>query len=88
MKVQASTDRSQIKKIRPSIWYSKRTTYKPFESELDFLSAYEQTLFDYGVTRASFASQWKFQFMRSYKNYYGKDLIIPRWDDIKDKYIK
>lgn len=86
LKVQGSKDKSTIKKVRPANWYSERARFKPFESKLDFLSAYEQTLYDYQATRAS-ASNWKFQLKHSYRNYYGEDLIIPRWDDIKSRYV-
>ena len=85
LKVQGTKDKTIIKKVRPGTWYSNRSTYKCFESMLDFLSAYEQTLFDYQATRSR-ASNWKFQLKQSYKNYYKEDLIIPRWDDIKEKY--
>lgn len=85
LKVQGTEDKSVIKKVRPGTWYSRRARFKCFESKLDFLSAYEQTLFDYQATRAK-ASNWKFQLKQSYKNHYGEELIIPRWDDIKHKY--
>ena len=86
LKVQGTKDKSVIKKVRPTNWYSNNTRFKPFESKLDFLSAYEQTLFDYQATRAR-ASNWKFQLKQSYRNYYGEELIIPRWDDIKSRYV-
>lgn len=85
--VQGSGDKAQIKKIRPGNWFSKKAKYKTFESKLDFLSAYEQTLYEFGGTRTGRASNWRHDFINSYKNYYGEELIIPRWDDIKSKYI-
>ena len=85
LKVQGSQDRSIIKKVRPVVWYAERSAYRPFMSKFDFLSAYEQTYYDYQATRAS-ASMWKFQLSQSYKKYYGKELIIPRWEEIKHNY--
>lgn len=87
LKVQGTEDKSIIKKVRPGTWYSNRARFKCFESKLDFLSAYEQTLYDYQATRAR-ASNWKFQLKQSYYNYYGEELIIPRWDDIKHNYLR
>lgn len=86
LKVQGTKDKSVIKKVRPGTWYSRSARFKCFESKLDFLSAYEQTYFDYQATRAK-ASNWKFQLKQSYKNHYGEELIIPRWDEIKHKYL-
>ena len=87
LKVQGTKDKTIIKKVRPGTWYSNRAKFKCFESKLDFLSAYEQTLYDYQATRHK-ASNWKFQLKQSYHNYYGEELIIPRWDEIKSRYIR
>lgn len=87
LKVQGTKDKSIIKKVRPGTWYSNGARFKCFESKLDFLSAYEQTLFDYQATRAR-ASNWKFQLKQSYRRHYGEELIIPRWDDIKQRYSR
>lgn len=85
LKVQGTKDKSVIKKVRPGTWYSTRTSYKCFQSKLDFLSAYEETLYTYQATRAR-AANWKFQLSQSYHNYYGEELHIPRWNDIKAQY--
>lgn len=36
--------------------------------------------------RSSVASTWLAIFQRNYKAWYGKELDVPRWNDIKDKY--
>ena len=76
-----------IHKIRPGVWYSKRSTdYATFESLEDFISALEETIFKEPKLRDSIASTWLSRFQRNYKLYSGKELNIPRWNDIKDKY--
>lgn len=85
LKVQGTKDKSVVKKVRPGTWYSRRAKFKCFENKLDFLSAYEQTYYDYQATRAK-AKDWKNQLEQSYKKHYGEELIIPRWDEIKHKY--
>lgn len=36
--------------------------------------------------RDSVASTWLSKFQRNYKAYYGRELDVPRWKDIKDRY--
>ena len=40
-----------IVNIRPAVWYSERTDFKPFESLEDFLAAMEETIYQYPDTR-------------------------------------
>lgn len=76
-----------IHKIRPGVWYSERATdYAIFDCLEDFISAVEETTFKEPKLRDSVASTWLAIFQRNYKAWYGKELSIPRWDDIKDKY--
>lgn len=76
-----------IHKIRPGVWYSERITdYAIFESLEDFISAIEETTFREPKLRDSVASTWLPKFHRNYKARYGKELDVPRWNDIKDKY--
>lgn len=75
-----------VHKIRPGTWYAKKNRYPMFESMVDFLAAFEETVYQNQDTR-SLASQWKNKFKRSYKNHYNKEIDFPRWDDIKNKYI-
>lgn len=77
-----------IYNIRPTVWYSdNRTAYPPFQSLEHFLSALEQTLYDYNQTRSTVAEGWAKKVCKAYKEYFGKELNLPRWYDIKDKYI-
>lgn len=76
-----------IHKIRPGVWYSERITdYAIFNCLEDFISAIEETTFKEPKLRSSVASTWLAIFQRNYKAWYGKELDVPRWNDIKDKY--
>lgn len=76
-----------IHKIRPGVWYSKRATdYAIFDCLEDFISAIEETTFKEPKLRTSVASTWLTVFQKKYKDWYGKELNVPRWNDIKDKY--
>lgn len=76
-----------IHKIRPGVWYSERVTdYAIFDCLEDFISAIEETTFKEPKLRSSVASTWLAVFQRNYKAWYGEELNIPRWNDIKDKY--
>ena len=77
-----------IVNIRPSVWYSDRADFSPFESLEDFLAALEETIYQYPDTRTTLALHWKEKLMKSYQNHYGRTLNIPRWYDIKHKYVK
>ena len=73
------------KEVRPCMWYAAKQDSKVFECVEDFLSAFEETVYQNPETRST-ASQWKNKFLRSYRNYYGNNIKIPRWDDIRQKY--
>lgn len=75
-----------VHKIRPGVWYRTPRSFKIFKSKIDFLSAVEHTVWQNPETR-SLSGEWKDKFLKSYKRHYGKTLNIPRWDDIKDRYI-
>lgn len=77
-----------IVNIRPAVWYSDRADFSPFESLEDFLAAIEETIYQYPDTRTTIALHWKEKLMKSYESHYGRTLNIPRWYDIKDKYVK
>lgn len=77
-----------VHKIRPGVWYStQRKKYPMFTCLEDFVSAIEQTVWQNPKTR-DVSGTWKGRFLASYERYYGNSLIIPRWDDIADKYRK
>lgn len=76
-----------IHKIRPGVWYSDGIVdYNIFESLEDFISAIEETTFKEPKLRDTVASTWLSKFQRNYKNRYGHELDVPRWNAIKDKY--
>lgn len=75
-----------LNEIRPCKWFAERGSYKVFESVEDFLSAFEETLYQNPDTHRA-AAQWRNKFCRSYKKYYGQEIIIPRWDHLKKKYL-
>ncbi len=79
---------NSLNKMRPGNWYTnKRGTYPVFRSLTDYLSAFEETIYQNPETRAA-GAQWKNSFKRSYRNFYGVDIDFPRWDDIKQSYGK
>ena len=57
-----------------------------FDCLEDFISAIEETTFKEPKLRSSVASTWLAVFQRNYKAWYGEELNVPRWNDIKDKY--
>lgn len=74
-----------VHKIRPATWYSIRNSYPVFESKIDFLSAFEEMVFQNPETHSD-GGQWANKFKRSYRNHYGEDISFPRWNDIKGRY--
>lgn len=75
-----------VHKIRPGVWYSNRPGNIPmFECIEDFISAVEETVFQNPKTH-DIAGGWKSKFVKNYKSFYGVELRIPRWNDIKYKY--
>ena len=76
-----------VHKIRPGVWYSDKTDYKNFDSVEQYISAIEESIYKYPKTH-HLAADWKNRFLKSYKEYYGVDLDIPRWNDIKDSFIR
>lgn len=76
-----------INNIRPAIWYSDKADYSTFRSLEDFLAALEQTVYKYKGTNGM-AETWLDQVKASYKRYYGVELDVPRWNDIKQNYPK
>ena len=76
-----------IYNIRPATWYSESTQYPTFKCLEHFLAALEQTLYDYHQTRTTLAENWAKKVCKAYKDFYGVELKLPRWYDIKDQYI-
>ncbi len=75
-----------IHKIRPGVWYSDSVDYSIFESLEDFISAVDDTVYREPHLRDSIATTWLAKFQRNYRSRYGKELDIPRWVHVKDKY--
>ena len=74
-----------LHEIRPCRWYADKGNIKVFESKEDFLSAFEEALYQNPDTHNA-AGLWKNQFRRNYKKHYGKDIRIPHWEEIMKKY--
>lgn len=75
-----------VHKIRPGVWYSTRPGNIPmFKCLEDFISAIEEAVYQNPKTHEH-AAVWKRNFLRSYENFYGVRLNIPRWSDIETKY--
>lgn len=74
-----------INEIRPCNWYSTRTRTKVFECLEDFLSAFRESLYRNSKTRF-YAPRWEKKFKKAYKEHYGREIFIPRWQEIKNKY--
>ena len=75
-----------INNIRPATWYSERSDFRPFDCLEDFLAALEQTIYKYHDTN-NLADHWSERLCESYFKYYGKRLNLPRWMDVKHKYL-
>ena len=76
--------RDVVHKMRPGVWYSN-SGVPMFRSKEDFLSAIEETVYQDPRTHNT-ASSWRRNFRVAYRQYYGTDIEIPRWSDIRDTY--
>lgn len=74
-----------IHKIRPAKWYGKRSRFPMFASLEHYLSAIEETLFSYPDTH-ELSKGWRKKVSDAYKTFYGKDITIPRWEDLAITY--
>ena len=76
-----------VHKIRPAVWYSKsRVEFSVFRSLEDFVSAVEETVFRNPDTRDK-SGTWLNRFNKSYRDHYGRELIVPRFQEVSEKYI-
>ncbi len=75
-----------VHKIRPAKWYRSSKHFPTFETMEDFLAAVEETVYQNPDTRADAAS-WKQRMIASYKEFYGRELSLPRWSEIVNKYV-
>lgn len=74
-----------IHKIRPATWYSNNKKFPIFKSLEHYLSAIEETLFGYPDTH-DLAIGWRKKMIRSYEDFYGNKIDIPRWEDLESIY--
>jgi type II restriction enzyme len=74
-----------INKIRPAKWFGSKSRYPMFESLEHYLSAIEETLFGYPDTH-EMSVGWRKRVTEAYKNFYGVNLTIPRWEDLDEIY--
>lgn len=79
--------RKVVHKIRPAKWYSDRGKFRTFRSLEDFLAALEECVYKNPDTRHK-AADWKTQMIASYKTFYGEELEIPRWYEIRGDYVR
>jgi type II restriction enzyme len=75
----------QIVNIRPATWYAKRAKFPTFKCKEHFISALEETIYQYPETHAV-ATTWKRDLCENYNRKYNERLEIPRWNDIKEEY--
>lgn len=84
--IKVQEKKNVIYNIRPSVWYGNRSSFPTFETLEDFLAAIEQTIYDYNQTRP-IAEHWLKNLKDNYEKFFGISLNVPRWYDIKDKYV-
>ncbi|ARN78395.1 hypothetical protein BST97_10580 [Nonlabens spongiae] len=64
-----------IYNIRPSVWYSTRSKFKPFNSKEEFLSALNNTRYQYPQTRFK-NGHWLNKVLKNYEEYTGEMLVV------------
>lgn len=64
-----------IYNIRPSVWYSERARFKPFNTKEDFLSALNNTRYQYPKTRPQNA-HWLRKVIQNYEKHTGVLLSV------------
>jgi hypothetical protein len=64
-----------IYNIRPSIWYSERSKFKPFNSKEEFLSALNNTRYQYPQTRHT-NGHWLRNVLKNYQEHTGVSLTV------------
>jgi hypothetical protein len=64
-----------IYNIRPSVWYSEKSTFKPFETKEAFLAALNDARYQYPQTRHN-NGHWLNKVLKSYKAHTGVALNV------------
>lgn len=67
--------KSVIYNIRPSVWYSERSKFKPFNSKEEFLSALNNTRYQYPQTRHA-NGHWLRNVLKNYQEHTGVSLTV------------
>lgn len=67
--------KSVIYNIRPGVWYSQRSTFKPFDSLEAFLSALNETRYQYPQTRHT-NGHWLQNVLKNYEEHTGIKLQV------------
>ena len=73
--IKVQEKKSVIYNLRPSTWYSERTKFKPFSSKEEFLSALNETRYQYPQTRHS-NGHWMKNVIKNYQEHTGILLAI------------
>ena len=73
--IKVQEKKSVIYNLRPGTWYSERTKFKTFESKEDFLSAINETRYQYPQTRHT-NGHWLKNVIKSYKLHTGITLRV------------
>lgn len=68
--IKVQEKKSIIYNIRPSTWYSTRSTFKPFSSKEEFLSALNETRYQYPQTRHT-NGHWLQNVIKNYQEHTG-----------------
>lgn len=77
-----------VHKIRPCTWYSEHAKdFVAFRRLEDFISALDETVHRNPDTRNA-SGTWLSHFIQAYQQHYGEKLLIPRWSDIEESYLK
>lgn len=82
--VKCQVKKNLIYNLRPATWWGSGD-YPVFTCLEHFLAALEQTIYSYRETN-SMAETWLRTVLRKYSDFYGVDLNVPRWIDIKSQY--
>lgn len=74
-----------IHKIRPAKWFGTKSKFPMFQSMEHYLSAIEETLFDYPDTHG-IAKGWRKKVVDAYNDFYGTNIKVPRWEELEEFY--
>lgn len=73
--IKVQEKKNVIYNLRPVIWYSQRSTYKPFNSKEEFLAALNETRYQYPQTR-HLNAHWLQKVLSNYSQHTGETLVV------------